>query len=481
MRRFTSLFFIALLFFALLPVVFAATITVKQDGSGNYKTVQAALDAAKNGDVIVIGDNGKYVEDLTASPVLAALGIPSANLLSFTLKAGEGMKPVIQAANAESSQRMTGLGLPGRDMLGFVIWGCQNVVVQDLEIANLENSVNAFNVEASMVIADSNSVAIDNCTVRGPNAKSEHEGCAVLIAGVQANPFLVDNITVKNSLITQSHYGIISSVFQKGSGADPNAVTIENCQFVDGFESAVNINNAKNMTVRNCTIKNYQYGIHFAGGNSVVEDCIVLSCKDSGIYSEIDTNWNDTIGNVVVRRCAAVSCGMESDSAAGIRCTDGTAVFENCISAGNSGPGIEVRANKHVDVAVTVDHCDVYENFGLSEVMVMAEGDYNAKLTITNSNIVSTAGGVENQRDADAVTAHHNNVFVKGQAYYNATSANSVSKDPLYVSPTNDPAQFAFDGFKLQSTSPILKSAENGTAIGAFGSSATSIMDWKLF
>ena len=101
-------------------------------------------------------------------------------------------------------------------MLGFVLWGCKGVTIQGIEIVNLESTVNAFNVESTLTIADCDTVTIENCTVRGPNEKSEHEGGAVLIAGVQAKPYLTNNITIKNCLITESHYGIISAVFQKG-------------------------------------------------------------------------------------------------------------------------------------------------------------------------------------------------------------------------------------------------------------------------
>ena len=182
------LFHIAILHFLItLPTVFSANITVKQDGTGDTQTIQAALNAAQNGDTIIIGDSKTYVEDLTASPFLAQVGVPAAAVSSFTLMAADGVKPVIQAANAETSQRMSVLGLTGRDMLGFAIWGCQGVTIQGIEIVNLENEVNAFNVQSSLVIVDSDRVTVQDCTVRGPNQKSAHEGNAILIAGVQAD------------------------------------------------------------------------------------------------------------------------------------------------------------------------------------------------------------------------------------------------------------------------------------------------------
>lgn len=479
MHHFKSMFCIAVLVLLALPLAFTATITVKQDGTGSAKTVQDALNSAKNGDTIVIGDSGKYQEDITASPILAQAGIPAANLSSFTLKAADGMKPVIQATNAETSQRMSVLGLPGKDMLGFVIWGCKGVTIQGVEIINLDNTVNAFNVQSSLVVVDSDGVTIDNCTLRGPNQKSEHEGCALLIAGVQAQPYITDNITVRNCLVTESHYGIISAIFQKGSGTDPNHVTIENCRFINGFESGIDMDNAQQMTIRNCTFDNYNHGIHFAGGTTLVEDCIIRNSKDAGLDVNVDTSWNDKITGVTVRRCAVIGSGAEKEGA-GIRCADGPSRFENCISTGNYGPGILVKPDSVSDVNAVFDHCDLYENITSTETMLQT-GKYAAAVTITNSNIVSSGTGIENQLDITAVTAHHNNVFVKGDAYINVDGKDSLAKDPLFVSPTDNPDAFSFDKFKLKDNSPVLKAGVGGTAIGSQGGTVVLVPMWSIF
>ncbi len=478
---FRSITFIAVLLSSgLLGLSHAAVIVVKQDGTGDATSIQSALNSALNNDIVAIGDNGTYIEDITISTILAQAGIPAAPLLSITLRAAPGTSPSLQAANDESTQRMNFLDIPGKDMLGLVVWGCDNVVIEGIEIINLENTVNAFNVQSALVIADCQNITVENCTIRGPGVRSPGEGSGILIAGVLANPFRTDNVIVRNSTITETHYGIISAVFQKGSGTDPNHVTIEDCQFLYGFESGVDVDNAGEMIIRNCFFDGYNHGVHFAGGNSIVEDCIIVNSLQEGLESQVDTNWNDQVDGGIVRRCAFIGNGLEN-SGAGVRCTDGPLRFENCIIAGNMGPGIRITSGSTNDVSVVVDHCDIYENFGEFEVILEADGSQLAELIITNSNIVTSGSGILNESYLEAVTAHHNNVFVEMDDYINVDPADSLSVDPMYVSPGIDPDSFSFDGFQLQPGSSLLGAGESETVIGSQGQEGTEIKRWELF
>lgn len=481
MRRWSILLGIALCATCYAPSSRAKTIVVKQDGTGDATTIQAALNAASDGDTVEIGDDGTYVEDVTVSPFLAQAGLPAAGLVSFTLRAAEGKHPVVQAANADTTERMIVLGIGGRDMLGCVIWGCKGVTVQGIEFANPnpENAVNAYNVSSTFVIADSADVTVEDCTIRGPGEASPGEGSGVLIAGVQANPFRTDNITIRNCLVTECHYGVISAVFQKGAGADPGHVTIEDCTFIEGFEAGVDIDNAQEAVIRRCTFNNYNHGVHLAGGNSIIEDSLVINSKAEGFEADVDENWNDQITGGVVRRCAFIGNGVENPEA-GIRCSDGPIRFENCIIAGNFGPGLKITTGSSIDVSVTVDRCDFYENAGDYEILITADGMNFAQLTITNSNIAGSGGGIKNEIEIEAVTAHHNNVFVPVDPYIDVNPADSVSVDPMYVSPATEAGQFTFEGFQLKPGSPVLSAGENGMSIGSQGAMVTTVETWPV-
>ncbi len=480
MKRVLRWFLISAFSFIGIGLAHSATLSVKQDGTGDATTVQAALNAASEGDIIEIGDNETYVEDVTVSPVLSQAGIPAAPLSSFTLQAADGMHPTIQAANLETSQRMSAIGVPGRDLLGFVVWGCKGVTIKGIEFVNPLNEVNSFNVQSILVIVDCADITIEDCVIRGSGAASPGEGNGILIAGVQAQPHKTDNVNILNCEITDTHYGIISAQFQKGAGADPVHVTIDNCSFRNGFESGVDIDNAEEAVIRNCHFDNYNHGVHFAGGNTIVEDCTIINSKHEGIESQVDTNWNDSISGGVIRRCAIISNGLENQSA-GIRCTDGPITIEHCIIAGSGGPGIEVTTGGAMDVSVIVNHCDIYENFGEGDVMVIKDGDHNAELTITNSNIVSTGSGILNYDLPGAVTAQYNNVFVDGDAYIGVEPQDSISVDPGYESPEFESDSFSLEGFRLQKSSPVLTAGMNETPIGSQGTGETNIKAWMLF
>ena len=144
--------------FLVVGVSWGATITVKQDGSADATSVQAALMAASNGDTIIIGDSEVYEEDLTA-------GAAADLVASFTLKAAEGQTPTIRAVN--QMERLGALGYPGIDFMGTFFFGCQGVVVEGITFENATVEMNAAGLSASLALFDCSDITIRNCTVRG--------------------------------------------------------------------------------------------------------------------------------------------------------------------------------------------------------------------------------------------------------------------------------------------------------------------------
>ena len=61
---------------------FGATFTVAKDGSGQFTTVQAAIQAAGQGDEVVILDAGRYAEQVTIDSTKNGLVLRSENPLA---------------------------------------------------------------------------------------------------------------------------------------------------------------------------------------------------------------------------------------------------------------------------------------------------------------------------------------------------------------------------------------------------------------
>jgi len=87
---------------SVLPHLQSATIAVP----GDHATVQAAVNAAADGDIIEITNSAVYNEDVTIAKTL-------------TLRGAEGQRPTIQ--NANSIERFAHLGIIGPDCLGTVV------------------------------------------------------------------------------------------------------------------------------------------------------------------------------------------------------------------------------------------------------------------------------------------------------------------------------------------------------------------------
>jgi hypothetical protein len=132
MRFLLVLFSIA----ALVGVAPAATIRVARDGSGDYSTIQAAVDAASAGDTISIGP-GRYAERALVTtpgwsvPVYILIRQDRLSLIG----SGDGQTIVGQAAPWDTSQPWS------RGIEAGPNWGSNSVYVEGIQFENIAMAV----------------------------------------------------------------------------------------------------------------------------------------------------------------------------------------------------------------------------------------------------------------------------------------------------------------------------------------------------
>lgn len=465
----------------------AATITVSQDGQGDHTNVQGALDAASNGDEIVILDSAVYEEDVTAGE---AAGL----VASFTLRAAQGQSPVIRAAH--EINRAADYGVQGSDMFGAMFFGCQGVVIEGITFENPAVESNTTGIASALSLFDCSKFTVRNCTIRGAGGVGtayQSNPAGIFIAGVATAPV---DILVEDCLIEESHIGVTIAKSVPDTPTDPS-VTLRRCTIQHCNNSAVDSDNGAPPNNQDPTIATGQGNLFedclfvdcsgafdAGGGYSVLRNCTILSARGEGIQIDYDGPHGTRPLTVIVENTAVIG----SDGA-GIRINEGNVQINHSIIAGSGEDGLYLR-DVGLESLVTVDHCDFYENSTVEatfDVRVDPTTSALLQLRISNSNIVGPWGlyngdlNDETYFDPESFFADFCNVFGSDPPYTNVVFTNDREFDPLYVSPTGDPEAFTREGFQLSANSPVLNLASDGGFIGSQGPEKTGLEDWTVY
>lgn len=467
----------------------AAVLTVAQDGSGDYMTIMAAMGAAAEGDEIVVTDSAVYVEDVSAG---AAAGLAA----SFTLRAAEGETPTIRAAN--TAERLGALGIPGRDLQGVMLFGCQNAVVRGFRIENANLEPNANGNTATMAIADSVGVTVRDCSFYGPGGVGTSypgDNFLILLAGVESPP---SDILIENCDFQEGYIGIVVAKLAPGAPADPS-VTVRGCRFENFVNSAIEPDNgappdntdpaihtgAGNL-IEDCWIANADGPIDVGGGYTVIRNTTIVGGHGSGINADLDGPHGTRPLTVIVEGCDIVGNGSY-----GIRCEEGTLRVSDTIIAGQGSEAVYLQ-DIDVPLDASFDHCDIYYN-NLSqlvyEVVALTKPGGSVRVTMTNTNVLGVSGVIngdpanEGVFDPEAFSIANCNLFVEfpGEAAVNIEPADSVSVDPRYANPSNSAEDYTREGFRLAAGSPAADAGVGGTFIGALGPGKSAVGDWDLY
>ncbi len=180
------LFFLSSLFFFLLVVIVLAfqgeaegtTITVDDDGQGDYRTIQEAVDNASKGDTIRVWD-GYYRENVVVNKTLSLIGNSSTETL---VDAGGSGSPVLVTANGCQVEgfNLSGSGTHSNDAgirveanhstLSGLISSYNNgsgIHIRYSSDCNISDSSCLGNDGDGIRISDSSTARIVNCSVSG--------------------------------------------------------------------------------------------------------------------------------------------------------------------------------------------------------------------------------------------------------------------------------------------------------------------------
>jgi len=204
-----------------------ATLAVKQDGSGDYTTITAAVQAANTSDIIEIQDSETYDEAVVDTSPFAQ---------NLTIRAGSSYSPILDSSNSKA--------IAIKFYTGYIIEG--------LEIRN-------YTGDALDSVSSNRKVIIRDCTIHdvgGHGIDSAKSG----------------------SIIERCKIYNMPTANKRGIDGGTQALTIKSC-FISGTDGDGIATGGSTTVIEHCTVHQCggSYGIHAGGSNAHVKFCIVTS------------------------------------------------------------------------------------------------------------------------------------------------------------------------------------------------------------
>lgn len=361
---------------------------------GEYSTIQAAIDVAVDGDVVIV-EPGTYYENINFNGkniVLTSTDPNDSAVVASTIIDGGGLGSTVTFAGGEdASCVLTGFTITnGYAEKGGGIYCGENSspTILCCTISANSSSSRRGSIGVSGIFCTGNSPVISHCTISG-NVDLPYMGRR----GV-AIVFESSNATINNCIISENMCsGIIcggqirgciisgnegtgiscrdgtvitdSTVSQNaGTGISCRGTTVSNCT-ISGNERE-GIYCGDNTTVSNCTVSgNGRRGIH-CGDNNIIINCIIMDNifggvsfvgDDSKIINSIIARNTADEGagiycswryNTIVAHCT-ISGNSSIETGGGIHCNASTIFMSNCILWGNTAPkGPEVYVGSKI-------------------------------------------------------------------------------------------------------------------------------------
>ena len=257
------------------------TFIVRADGTGDYPTIQAAIDVALNGDTIVVedgmytGGGNKNIDFKGSSITVRSVNGPRKTVIDC-----ENSGRALYFHSGESADSvLDGFSLVnGRQTYGGGIYCYQaDPTINDCIFENNRASTGTSTAFGGGVYCKESSLTINNCIFRNNSAWANYQnGSGGGIACFNSNATLNSCFFVGNSAYAGTHFGYGGGVYGAGT-------TLTNCTFVENLAS------------------HDGGGVH--GGSNIVTNCIFWNNTDSGgsdasaqIYGGVTVSYSCIMG-----------------------------------------------------------------------------------------------------------------------------------------------------------------------------------------
>ncbi len=385
-----------------------AVIRVAADGSGDYPTIQAAIDAAVNGDEIILGD-GRYI----------GLGNREMDFLGKALKlrSENGAANCVIDCQAHYTNPRRALTFQSGEDANSVLEG---LTFED-GYAFRENGYKGGAIKCT----DHSSPRIADC-IFFSNAAGFGQGGAIYAE--YSSPTIVNCVFIENS----ADYG--GAIF-----CSPDPVTIRNCVFTGNsaadYGGAIQ---AGTETLIECC--EFTENTCDGPGGAIYGRGQVIRCSFSrndagsggGVYA---SGWAD----MTIRQC------VFSNNSAGVGGAVGAAAYSqagrtghtrllNSLFTGNSARGVGGAVSTGKDTIATMINCTITENVSGAQGSGIWCDD-NPNLTVTNSVVWGNKdiSGAVNTAQISNTAAYNVTRCCIGGLKPDEQWAGKFSWDPLFV------------------------------------------------
>ena len=343
--------------------VCAKTITVANDGFGNYEKIQDGIDNASAGDTVFVY-NGIYYENVIVNSTINLNGESKEN----TIIDGNGKGDVVRLkANWVNISR-------------FLITNCgnENSPSKDAGINislynnnQITNCIISNNSKYGFYLWESSNNQIKNCIV----ANNTYQG--IFTGGYS------DNNQIKNCTFSNNIGGGLYIFYSNNK--------IDKCKITNNSYYGIILCSSNNQ-ITNCTISNNLYnGIELFGPfskNNQIANCLITNNSDNGIYL-YSSSYNTII-----------NCTISNNSNSGIYLDESISnQIINCIILFNFGDGIilnEISQKNHIS------YCIILKNLGNGIYF-----SYSSKNEIVNCSIRNNSdNGIFSEMSHDFQVTH---------------------------------------------------------------------------